>query len=93
MRGGSLEELGTELRRALPFLIRKYPGLGLAEEAGRWRFVIPEAYRIGHEAHFGEVTGRFLQYLKGGKLPDWEEPGMLAKYYLTTQALARAMAK
>ena len=93
MRGGSLEELGTELRRALPFLIRKYPGLGLAAEAGRWRIVIPEAYRIGHEAHFAEVTGRFLQYLKGGKLPDWEEPGMLAKYYLTTQALARAMAK
>ena len=59
----------------------------------RPRIVIPEAYRIGHEAHFAEVTSRFLQYLRDGKLPDWEEPGMLAKYYVTTQALVRVLAK
>jgi hypothetical protein len=77
----------------MPFLVRKYPGLTLAEEEGRWRIVIPEAYRIGHEAHFADVTSRFLQYLREGKLPDWEEPGMLAKYYVTTQALVRVLAK
>lgn len=92
-RGVPLADLGAALNRAWPFLIRKFPGLTLAEEPGRWRIVIPDAYRIGHEAHFAEVTARFLQYLKEGRLPAWEEPGMLAKYYLTTQALARALAK
>jgi|WetSurMetagenome_2_1015567.scaffolds.fasta_scaffold114106_2 predicted dehydrogenase len=85
--GVGISELGTELKRAWPFLIRKYPGLTLAEEKDRWHVIIPPAYRIGHEAHFAQVTERFLQYLREGKLPDWEEPGMLAKYYVTTQAL------
>jgi hypothetical protein len=30
---------------------------------------------------------RYLQYLKDGKLPDWEVPCMIAKYYTTTKAL------
>ena len=48
---------------------------------------IPAKYRVGHEAHFGQVTEHFLDYLKEGKLPDWEVPNMLAKYYTTTSAL------
>jgi predicted dehydrogenase len=48
---------------------------------------IPEKYKVGHEAHFGQVTDRFLQYMKEGKLPDWEVPGMITKYYTTTSAL------
>jgi len=30
---------------------------------------------------------RFLKYLSEGKLPAWEAPNMLAKYYTTTRAL------
>ena len=49
---------------------------------------IPDKYRTGHEAHFGEVTGHFLEYLKDPtKLPAWEGPNMLAKYYTTTKAV------
>jgi hypothetical protein len=33
-----------------------------------------------------------LQYLEAGKLPAWEVPNMLAKYYTTTQALDKAKA-
>jgi len=31
-----------------------------------------------------------LNYLEAGALPDWEVPNMLAKYYVTTQALDMA---
>ena len=44
----------------------------------------------GHEAHFGEVTERYLQYLVDGKPADWEVPNMKAKYYTTTKALEMA---
>ena len=52
-----------------------------------WEVVIPEKYKVGHEAHFAQVMERFLKYLADGKLPDWEVPNMLAKYYTTTKAL------
>ena len=48
-------------------------------------------YKVGHEAHFGQVTEKYLQYLVDGKLPDWEVPNMIAKYFTTTQALKLAL--
>ncbi|MDP4206090.1 MAG: putative oxidoreductase C-terminal domain-containing protein, partial [Bacteroidota bacterium] len=45
----------------------------------------------GHEAHFAQVTEKFLGYLKDGKLPRWEVPNMIAKYYTTTSALKMAL--
>jgi hypothetical protein len=51
---------------------------------------VPEKYNEGHEAHFGRVTEKYLQYLKEGKLPSWEVPNMIAKYYTTTSALELA---
>ncbi len=51
---------------------------------------IPDKYRITHEEHFGQVTERFLEYMKEGKLPEWEVPGMITKYYTTTSALKKA---
>lgn len=55
------------------------------------RINIPAEYRITHEDHFGQVTEKFLEYLKEGRLPDWEVSGMLTKYYTTTSALKKAM--
>ena len=65
----------------------QYPGLKVVEEKGRWRIDIPDKYRIGHEAHFGQVTDRFLDFLGGEPMPVWEKANMLAKYYITTKAL------
>ncbi len=68
-----------------------YPGIGLeAVSAGRWKMVIPQHYRVGHEAHFSQVTEKYLRYLAEGRLPSWEVPNMIAKYYTTTTALAVA---
>lgn len=58
---------------------------------GVLRINIPDKYRISHEEHFGQVTGKFLGYLQEGNLPEWEIPGMITKYYTTTSALKIAL--
>ena len=68
----------------------KYPGVDLKKSSDGWEVIIPEKFKEGHEAHFARVTEKFLQYLKDGKLPSWEVPNMIAKYYTTTAALEMA---
>ncbi|MBM1106649.1 oxidoreductase [Aurantibacter crassamenti] len=57
---------------------------------GTWRIDIPEEFKIGHEAHFGQVTANYLKYLEAGKLPEWEVPNMITKYYTTIEAYKKA---
>ena len=52
---------------------------------------IPEKLKVGHEAHFGQVTAKFLGYLESGMLPAWELPNMIVKYYTTTEGMKKAM--
>ncbi|NLH16278.1 MAG: oxidoreductase, partial [Phycisphaerae bacterium] len=69
----------------------KYPGITLERLSNDvWHIQVPDKYHVGHEAHFGEVTERYLQYLAAGKLPKWEVPNMIAKYFVTTSALELA---
>lgn len=83
---------GTHSKEELLGLINKkvgnqYKGLEVEEiKPGEWRLIIPEKYKIGHEAHFAQVTENFLKYLEQGALPDWEIPNMLTKYHTTTKA-------
>ena len=73
---------------ASPSSRRRVPASTVEDEGARLRVVIPDRYRVGHEAHFAEVTGRFLGYLKDpASLPKWEKANMLAKYWVTTQAV------
>jgi predicted dehydrogenase len=63
----------------------RFPGIAVEPRGGEIRVTIPDAFRVGHEAHFAEVTRNFLAYLKDrGRLPEWERPNMLAKYTVTT---------
>ena len=79
--------LKSALERRVAELAKARPGLAVADEGSRLRVVIPERYRVGHEAHFAEVTERFLGYLKDpAALPRWENANMLAKYRITTEA-------
>ncbi len=71
----------------------KFAGVELKKLNVGWEVLVPEKYHNGHEAHFGQVTERYLQYLIDGKLPDWEVPNMIAKYYTTTKALEVAKGK
>jgi predicted dehydrogenase len=74
------------LKSAIELLQKPFPGVGFQHEGKNWRVTVPERYDAGHEAHFTQVTETFLQYLRDGKLPDWETPGMLAKYATLMQA-------
>jgi predicted dehydrogenase len=75
------------VRSTLGKLSDKWPGLAVkAAQDGLLEITIPEKYRVGHEAHFAQVTENYLRYLADGKLPEWEVPNMLAKYYVTTEA-------
>jgi hypothetical protein len=76
------------LVRRIGELAKDRPGLTVEDEGARLRIGIPDRYRIGHEAHFAQVTERFLGYLKDpASLPKWESANMLAKYWVTTQAV------
>jgi hypothetical protein len=58
----------------------------VASEGSALHVLVPDRYRTTHEAHFAEVTGRFLGYLGDPKtMPRWEKANMLAKYYVTTK--------
>jgi predicted dehydrogenase len=85
-------ELSKALLKAVSNLQTKYPGVMVKQSGDAWHVTIPDKFRIGHEAHFGQVTERFLKYLAQKKLPYWEEPNMKAKYYTTTRALKMAQA-
>ena len=63
-----------------------YPGIGVEDRGAEIHVTIPDSLRLGHEAHFAQVTGSFLKYLRDRRtLPAWERPNMLAKYFVTTK--------
>ncbi|MCF8345930.1 MAG: oxidoreductase [Bacteroidales bacterium] len=67
-----------------------YPGVSIEHIGpGAWRVNIPDKYRNGHEAHFAQVTQKFLGYYAAGALPAWEVEQMIAKYHLTTGAVGK----
>lgn len=85
------ESLNVEITKAIND--NKYAQGLQAEKMNKttWKISIPDKYKVGHEAHFGQVAEDFLNYLKAGKLPAWEVPNMIAKYYTTTEALKLAL--
>ncbi|MFN7930467.1 MAG: putative oxidoreductase C-terminal domain-containing protein [Blastocatellia bacterium] len=83
--------VGEELKKAVEALQAKFKGVALKDTKDGWQIVIPESFRDGHESHFSQVAGKYFKFLEAGKLPEWEVPNMLAKYYVTTQALKLAM--
>ena len=82
----SAAQFEKSLRQAIEKLGQRYPGLDLKSSGENWTVDVPEKYEVGHESHFGQVTEHFLEYLRAGKLPAWEVPNMLAKYYTSTAA-------
>jgi predicted dehydrogenase len=78
----------SALRGKIGALAKQYPGVGTEEQGGQIRVTIPERYRVGHEAHFAQVTSQFFEYLKHPEtFPAWENPNMLAKYYVSTKGV------
>lgn len=90
-KGGN--EFETELKKALETdIAQKFPGTTAEKLSDTlWKISVPEKFKVGHEAHFGQVTENYLKYLGEGKLPVWEVPNMITKYYTTTQAQKMAV--
>lgn len=66
----------------------EFPGLGVVDLGTHFRISIPSQYRVGHEAHFAQVTKQFLRFLRRQDgIPAWEKPNMMAKYYTTTRGV------
>ncbi len=87
---------GERLAAAVASLADAYPGLSVAAKSGADGSVkinIPVEYFVGHEPHFGQVTEHYLEYLIDGQLPKWEVPGMITKYYITSEGIRLAKAK
>jgi len=82
------EEVLSAVRRKVATLQSQWPGLAVVEAGEVLRIVIPETFRVGHEAHFAQVTNRFFDYLKAtGTMPVWERANMLAKYWVSTRGV------
>ncbi|OOG72375.1 putative oxidoreductase C-terminal domain-containing protein [Algoriphagus sp. A40] len=65
----------------------KYPGIDLMKmPSGEYQVIVPDSYHNGHEAHFAQVTERFLEYYNAGKMPVWEVPNMITKYFTNIKA-------
>jgi predicted dehydrogenase len=83
--------VGAALGRKVANLQQEYPGVGVQTQPGRFHVTIPDAFRVGHEAHFGEVTRQFLRYLQDpASVPAWEKANLLAKYRVTTEGVRLA---
>jgi predicted dehydrogenase len=79
------------LVRRVNALQQTTPGLAIEDLGERLRIILPARHRVGHEAHFELLARQFLEYVRDpGKLPAWEKPNMLAKYYVTTQGVKLA---
>ncbi len=82
------DQVFAALRTKIGALQKEWPGVDMTVEGREAHIVIPEKYRVGHEAHFAQVTRAFLGYLNNPKsLPSWEKSNMLLKYYICTRAV------
>jgi predicted dehydrogenase len=82
---GAKAEVLAAVKSKMQALQKDHPGVGVEERGDEIHITVPDALRVGHEAHFAQVTNHFLEYLHDrSTLPSWERPNMLAKYYVTT---------
>ena len=73
MKGVDLAAYEKDLTASMEKVSAEYPGVALNKVGdGVWQVEIPAKYRVGHEAHFGQVTEHFLDYLKDANCRNWE---------------------
>src|SRR5687767_5172284 len=75
--GTSETDFEKTLRAAVEKIASTYPGINVKNSGKAWVVVVPDKHNVGHEAHFAQVTEKYLQYLAAGALPEWEEPNMI----------------
>jgi predicted dehydrogenase len=87
-------EVRAALAAKLDELQPAFSGVGFEDRGHELLLTIPDHHRVGHEAHFAEVTRQFFAYLDHpAAMPAWETPNMLAKYYVCTRGVELAVEK
>lgn len=82
------------LDRWVAAMQKTYPGVAVEWHGGEAHILIPQKFRVGHEAHFAQVTNRFFEYLKApATMPAWEQSNMLVKYFISTRGTEIASGK
>jgi predicted dehydrogenase len=84
--GSDKAEFEKSILTAQQQLQQKYPGTEFVKKGNEWE-VRPGKYLRTNSA---EVA---VKYIKEGKMPEWEAPNMIAKYYTTIEALRKAKRK
>ena len=83
---GERNQVLAAVRARVAALQKDFAGVTVEERGQEIHVAIPETFRVGHEAHFAEVTREFLRMLRDRRvLPAWERPNMLAKYFVSTK--------
>jgi len=78
-------EVLAAVQAKIKSLSATFPGVAVEDRGTEIKVTVPDALRVGHEAHFAQVASSFLKYVRDrSALPAWERPNMLAKYYTTT---------
>lgn len=71
--------------------VRQSPGLPPELFLNGSHIPIPAEERTGHEDHFAEVMAEFARFVERPESePQWERANALAKYWITTRAVAMA---
>jgi predicted dehydrogenase len=92
IKGASMNDFTAKLKEVIGSL--PYDSLQVEPvDKNILKIRIPDKYRVTHEEHFGQVMAKFLEYMKEGKMPEWEVPNMITKYFTTTSALKLARNK
>lgn len=88
---GGLDSIRASLEMKIRDLQERFAGIGIKDAGKEFHITIPDRFRIGHEAHFAQVTNQFLMYLSDPTaVPAWERANMLAKYFVTTEGVRLA---
>ena len=86
-RGENVKDIESALRQRVEELQGDFPGIAVRRLGRRFQIMIPKALRVGHEAHFAQVTRKYLGYLKDpASVPAWEGANMLTKYFIATKS-------
>jgi predicted dehydrogenase len=79
------------LERKLKNLAGVYPNLSLHQSGRSIRVLIPDDLRARGGSTFGQLVEQFIEFVRHPKsFPSWEQPNLLAKYYITTTAVRMA---
>lgn len=78
----------AEVFKRIASVCSKDQGYTLVDLGSRIHIQLPISARTGHEAHFASVLGEFVDSFQDrSRVPRWECPNMLAKYFVTTEAV------